>query len=336
MSAMKPPVTVSMAFVRGMLSGIQAQGRACEPYLLEAGIDPELLHEVSGRVTGEQYVALFRLLVDRLEDDGICFYHRRLKPGSFATMLRSALGAPDLEVAMRRIGRTFSMFQDDVELVSRRVDGLCGWELHFEGGAQRPHFMHEMILRIFWRLLAWLAGGKLPPARFDLAFDTPVYAGSYGSVLPAELRFNQSYSAFWFDERALAKPVRRDEAALRLFLSDVPWNIVLPRRRDDSFSSRVRIHLQLSLPTWPDLSSTAQALHLSVSALQRHLVSEGTTFQSLKDELRRDMAIHRLATSDVTLGVLALELGFSDSAAFQRAFKSWTGSPAGAYRRRSS
>jgi AraC-like DNA-binding protein len=334
MSTLKPPVTVSMAFVRGMVSGLQARGIACEPFLAEAGIDPELLNQASARVTGEQYVALFRLLVERLEDDGLAFFSRRLKVGSFALILRSALGAPDIEVAMRRIAWTLGKLQDDVELVLRREGALCGWELHFLGSEQRPAFMHELLLRIFWRAAVWLAGGKLPPGRFDLAFETPTYAGSYSNVLPGELRFGQSHSAVWFDARALTEPVRRDEAALRAFLSDVPFNIILPRRRDDSMSSRVRVHLQLSLPVWPDLANTAQALHMSVSALQRNLAGEGTTFQALKDESRRDMAISRLTTSDVPLAMLAAELGFSDSAAFQRAFKSWTGSPPGAYRQR--
>jgi AraC-like DNA-binding protein len=72
---------------------------------------------------------------------------------------------------------------------------------------------------------------------------------------------------------------------------------------------------------------------MSTSTLQRRLASEGSSFQSLKDELRRDTAIVRLHTSTVPLATLADELGFADSAAFQRAFKGWTGSAPGAYRR---
>jgi AraC-like DNA-binding protein len=89
------------------------------------------------------------------------------------------------------------------------------------------------------------------------------------------------------------------------------------------------------MPVWLDLSAAAHALHMSVSTLHRNLSQEGTTFQTLKDELRRDIAISRLITTNVSLGALATELGFSDSAAFQRAFKCWTGSPPGEYRRSS-
>jgi AraC-like DNA-binding protein len=323
-----------MAFVRGMLSGIQARGVQTRPFLVDSGIDPDLLEEASARVTGEQYVALFRLLVDRRDDDGLAFFSRPLPRGSFALIVRSGLGAPSLGVAMRRMARTLRLLQDDVELVPLREDGLAGWGLRFKlDGAGQPNFMHEMLLRIFWRTLAWLIAARLPAARFDLAFDCPPYAGSYRHVLPGELRFSQAQSAFWFDAQALGAPIRRDEAALRAFIADVQWNIVLPRRKDDDVSTRVRLHLQGAVPAWPDLAGTAQALHMSVSTLQRHLAAEQTTFQALKDELRRDMAITRLNTTTVPLAVLASELGFSDSAAFQRAFKCWTGSPPGAYRR---
>ena len=71
---------------------------------------------------------------------------------------------------------------------------------------------------------------------------------------------------------------------------------------------------------------------MSPSTLQRRLALEGISYQSLKDELRRDTAITRLTNSTVSLTQLAFELGFADSAAFQRAFKGWTGSAPGAYR----
>lgn len=324
-----------MAFVRAMVSGMLLRGLQPESLLLEAGIDVDLLNEPSARVTGEQYVALFRLLVERLNDDGLGFFSRPLPPGSFVLIVRSGLGAPNLEGAMRRVGRTFRLLQDDVELVPLREGDLAGWGLHFKGkDGPQPNFMHELLLRIFWLTLAWLIGQKLPAARFDLAFDCPPYADSYRGVLPAELRFSQPQSAFWFNAQALEAVIRRDESALRAFVGDIQWNILLPRRKDDDVSARVRVYLQQKMPSWPDLATTSEALHMSMSTLQRHLCAEQTTFQAIKDELRRDLAITRMNTSSVPLAALASELGFSDSAAFQRAFKSWTGSAPGAYRRR--
>ena len=125
-----------------------------------------------------------------------------------------------------------------------------------------------------------------------------------------------------------------DAPALHAFFADAKTNLILPRWRDDDVTTRVRSYLQSAIPEWPDSARVAEALHMATSTLQRNLALEGTSFQALKDELRRDLAVSRLVSTRAPLAVIADELGFSDSAGFQRAFKAWTGSPAGAYRRR--
>lgn len=328
-----PPVTIPIAFVHGMVSGILARGEPCDDLLQGAGIAPALLQQAGARVTADQYVALFRRLIEHLDDEAIGFLSRPLKRGSFALMARSALGATTLEVAQRRVASAFRLLQDDVLLEPLREGGLAGLALRLTDPAMpRQVFLHELLLRIFWRLLAWLAGGQLPVARFDFAFESPAYAAGYGKVFPAELRFGRPQSAFWFDAALLQQPVRRDETALRAFMADAHANVIVPRRTD-VVSTRVRSHLQAAQPAWPDLAATADALHMAASTLQRRLAMDGTSFQSLKDELRRDLAIVRLHTSTASLSALADELGFADSTAFQRAFKKWTGSAPGAYRR---
>lgn len=328
------PVTIPIAFVQGMLSGLQARDRGRDGLLEEAGIATELLQQAGARVTADQYATLFRLLIDRLDDEGLGFLSRPLKRGSLALIARSAISAPTLEVALRRVARTFGLLQDDVVLESVRERGLAGVALRFTNASTtHPVFLHELLLRVFWRLLAWLAGGHLTAVRFDFAFECPPHASSYGKVFPAPLQFEQRQSAFWFDAALLQQPVRRDETALRAFLADAQTYVILPRRNDDTVSARVRDQLQHAQPAWPDLDVAAAALHISTSTLQRRLANEGTSFQSLKDALRRDVAIVRLNTSAVPLATLAYELGFADSAAFQRAFKGWTGSAPGAYRR---
>lgn len=331
---LRPPITVPIAFVHGMVSGVQLGRDDC---LRDAGIAPALLHEPGARVTAEQYVSLFSLLIERMDDECLGLLSRPLKRGSLALLTRSALSANTLEAAIRRIAQAFRLLQDDMLMVLVREDAaapLAGLSLQLlDPAPPRAVFLHELLLRVFWRVLAWLAGGSLPAVRFDLAFAMPAHAGSYGKVFPAPLQFACRHSAFWFDAARLRDPVRRDEAALRAFIVDAPRQVIVPRRSEDLLSSRVRDHLQRNVPAWPDLASVAQALHMSASTVQRRLALEGTSFQALKDELRRDLAIVRLHTSAVPLAALADELGFADSAAFQRAFKGWTDSAPGAYRR---
>ena len=215
------PVTVPMAFVQGMLSGVGARGLDTGDFLADAGIDPALLAQPGARVTAEQYVALFQSLTDRLDDDLLGFLPRPLRRGSFALIVRSAAAEDTLALALRRAARTFGLLQTEIELQLVQAGPLAGLALHFhDPGGARHVFLHELLLRSFWRLLAWLAGGRLPVEHFDFAFTAPAHAGSYGKIFPAPLCFGQLQSAFWFDARLLSQPVRQDRSSVRAFLAD--------------------------------------------------------------------------------------------------------------------
>jgi AraC-like DNA-binding protein len=330
-----PPMTVSVEFVHAILFGLVSKGIDCDAWLLEAGIPPEQLANPAARVTLSQYAALLHVLIFSRDDETLGLMRRPSKVGSFALQARSAIGSPTLDVAIRRVAHTFRLLHDDVELVVVEEGELSGVALNISDPTTRANrFLHQLFLRVYWRLFAWLVGGQLPPVRFDFAFPRPPHSEDYSRIFPAPWAYDADSSAVWFEHSRLRLPIRRDETALRAFLVDSPANVLVPSR-DTGVGSRVRMHLQRTQPDWPDLDVTARALNLSPSTLQRRLALEGTSFQKLKDQLRRDAAIYRLHSSEVSLGKLALELGFADAAAFQRAFKGWTGLPPGTYRRSS-
>ena len=60
---------------------------------------------------------------------------------------------------------------------------------------------------------------------------------------------------------------------------------------------------------------------VSRPTLFRRLKAEGTTFEKVLDEL----ALHYLGGGQVSVNETAYLVGFSDPAAFSRAFKRWTG-----------
>ncbi|MGA3797637.1 helix-turn-helix domain-containing protein [Pseudomonas sp. GL-RE-29] len=60
---------------------------------------------------------------------------------------------------------------------------------------------------------------------------------------------------------------------------------------------------------------------MSNSTLQRRLQAEGTHYQNLRDNLRRDMAIDLLSRGDMTVIQVAAATGFEETSAFHRAFR---------------
>ena len=98
-----------------------------------------------------------------------------------------------------------------------------------------------------------------------------------------------------------------------------------PFRRD------IERHLEPLLAAGPiGIDAVARALGLSRQTLYRRLRAEGATFEEVLDGLRRRLALKLIRDERVPVKEAAWRLGFSDPAAFSRAFKRWTGkSPSG-------
>jgi AraC-like DNA-binding protein len=77
------------------------------------------------------------------------------------------------------------------------------------------------------------------------------------------------------------------------------------------------------------IERVARDLGYSRQTLYRRLKAEGITYEQLLDGLRRRLAL-RFMREGLSVKDAAYRLGFSDPAAFSRAFKRWTGtSPSG-------
>ena len=73
------------------------------------------------------------------------------------------------------------------------------------------------------------------------------------------------------------------------------------------------------------IDRVARELGMSRQTLYRRLKSEGVTFEDILDARRRQLAIGYLKFDRFSVKAVAYKLGFSDPAAFSRAFKRWTG-----------
>jgi AraC-like DNA-binding protein len=75
------------------------------------------------------------------------------------------------------------------------------------------------------------------------------------------------------------------------------------------------------------LPKVANTLHMSGRNLQRQLQTKGTSFELVLEETRRELAETLLATTDLTISMIAERVGYSGMNAFSRAATSWFGSP---------
>jgi AraC-like DNA-binding protein len=74
------------------------------------------------------------------------------------------------------------------------------------------------------------------------------------------------------------------------------------------------------------VDTVAGKLGVSRQTLFRRLRTEGVTFEQVLDELRYALSLHHLSVTKGSVHRTAGLVGYSDPAAFSRAFKRWTGS----------
>ena len=91
--------------------------------------------------------------------------------------------------------------------------------------------------------------------------------------------------------------------------------------------------MRRQLRDMPELNAVATALDVHPQTLRRRLAAEGTTFKDIKNQVRRDTALHFLGKQGLSIEEISHRAGFSESSAFIRAFKAWTGVTPYTYRK---
>jgi AraC-like DNA-binding protein len=74
----------------------------------------------------------------------------------------------------------------------------------------------------------------------------------------------------------------------------------------------------------PTLSQAARKLAVTPRTLQRRLTAEGLNFRRVLDGVRFSHAVALLKEPGSSVEAVAVQVGFSESSAFSRAFKRWT------------
>ena len=110
------------------------------------------------------------------------------------------------------------------------------------------------------------------------------------------------------------------------FLSALAKALVTAVERPSAFRREVETRIAALLETGEaTIDHVAGDLGMSRQTLYRRLKEEGVTFEGLLDRLRHRLALQYLREDRLSVKAASYRLGFSDPAAFSRAFKRWTG-----------
>lgn len=332
--------TVAAGFVTGLLSGARARGVDPAALVRAAGLPAAVLRERHARVPIATYAALYNDTVRALDDEAFGLFDHPMRPGAFEFLCRVAVGRGTLHAALDRGARYLAVVLPPLRVGLERRRGQARLTIA-EAGAPWPRrddarrvFAHEWLLRLIHGLACWLVARPISLDAVRFPYRRPRHAQDYALIYTEHSTFEAPVLLATFDAALLDLPVRRDETDLPAFLDGAPGKISMLYRRDREAVRAVRDHLAAALAAGSSLESAAAALGVSPRTLHRRLRDEGTSFRAIRDALRREAALARLARSDDPIAGIAADLGYSEPSAFFRAFVGWTGEAPSVYRRR--
>ncbi len=323
--------TVPVTYIRAAMDAARARGLDLGPVLAAAGIPASLLDDDRARFTPDQVAAFVRGLW-RLTDDEMLGLGRGPVPrGTFRLLSYALINSPDLRTVCKRItefGPALPALPRYEITMGPEVTRL---EADMTGISDPGHLVSDFMLVLIHRFTGWLVGQRIPLAGVELPFPRPANAEEYDLMFGAPLRFDAPRPAIEYPSSLLSLPIVRDERDLEEYLKVSPADVLARRDYGTTLAEQVRRILERGLRgEWPSSDDVAARLSISPQHVRRRLREEGTSIGEIREELLRDAAIAGLSRGD-SVEELSARLGFSESSAFRRAFKRWTGATPTAY-----
>lgn len=327
-------LTFSSHYARAVLFGLEQKKGDCSALLQAKNIDQNLIREPLARIPTDQFVRLFRLTWKALDDE---FMGRTATPcrvGHFHLMGSLAVHANNLEEVLRESIRCYRLFTDEIDISLNLSGEYAELSLtHHHPQLDPDAFLIEWLLLVWHRLTGWLIDRKIVLTQATFRHALPAHFDEYRFVFPTRCSFGRESNSLFFSKNLLAMPVVRTPAELDEFIINSPRNLIIWTDEDDSITTQVRRLLEAcDSSKLPNLDWIAQQLHMTSYTLCRKLKAEGSAYQKIKDNLRRDQAVVMLTRQNLNIADISSHLGFAEPGAFSRAFKSWTGVSPLAYR----
>jgi AraC-like DNA-binding protein len=304
--------------------------------LAAVGIDHAAPCDPQQMIPAERYYALLESIAARIDatdlpvrtgasmrlDEygalGLAFKAATTLGDSYARVVRYArlwTGVADYEVRPTPEGTLFLLHRDGERRLGLRLS-------------------NEATLASAVALARQVCPDPLAPRAVLIRHAAPRSTAAHEDWFGCPVQFAADHDAILYDDATLARPNILGDAGISRFLArhlDTELSRIV---QEPALVAQVRAAIAQSLSGGvPRVAGIARDLGLSARSLHRRLEDHGTSFQALTEDTRRDLARGLLRQDAHALAEIAFLTGFSDQSAFTRAFRRWTGTTPGTWRR---
>ena len=297
--------------------------------LEEAGISPWTLSHPSAKIPLDTMGQLLENTAAKLScpDLGMRLAEKQSMRPIMQPLEQLFCAAPTLRDSFESCSRHIDAFNSGLimDLDDQFIDRLT--LLHFEmrdGLSLFPQLIEQLVL-LTHNSGVWLSAGfaRSRTVWFShLNISPPVaYARRFNTIV----KFGQEYDGLFFSADDLRKSVvdcnaERFESEAHIIAEQFPTC-----RKGIDIKVRQAVFRMLTRSESCTRQNIASLLGLQERTLNRRLSKKGTSFESIRDEVRRNLAFRYLARADLPLTEIAGRLGYSELAVLSRSCKRWFG-----------
>ena len=317
--------------------GLRAMGMDVESLLSHVGMTLAQLEDPDTRIPVEVGIELAYLAAEERGDEAMGLHMAELYvPGAFGVLDYLGNSSRTLGEALRHLCRYNRLLQDAVETVLEvRGDRAFIWQRTF-GGFSAPPGITENALANLVIIGRQLTGAPIIPIEVHFRHAEPPYAAEHARVFKCKVRFEADRDGLVLPAADLDLPLPNADPGLCAILDRHARQLLEQLPEVPRFSQRVRELVAAQLKDGaPTADAIARQLHVSKRTLRRRLNEDQTSYEELLEGLRRALAERYLSEPNLSVEEVALMLGYSEVAAFRRAFGRWYGVSPSRYRRRS-
>jgi AraC-like DNA-binding protein len=294
--------TNNACLMNGVWNLLEFYGIDPEPLFREMAMNPELMRQSGGRY--------------RLEN--------------FSALGYAMLASNCLRTALERVVRYHRVLTDEQPLKLDETEAGLTVSLVFSHDIPERD---DAVLAVLMRMCRLNYIDDLAPVSVTLTRPKPSCSARYFEYYRSPVVFDAPTNSLTLPLVAVDKNLPGSNPQLAE-LNDQVMIEYLAELDQDNIIHKVKAVIIDQLPSGKITDEgVARELHMSSRKLQRQLQSTGTTFSTLLNEMRQDLAQQYLREQDISMTEIAFLLGFSESSAFSRAFKRWIGVSPSEYRK---
>lgn len=301
--------------------------------LTEAGLSVDILTRPEGLVSYRRFLMLLARCV-ALSGDPLFGLKLGLRQGVsvFGPILYLLNNASTVGEALTELRQFFHLHMGAAHVELARLGDHVQLSYRVLDPTQRGLSQGtELAIGVGVQLLRTLMGKNWQPRPVLFAHAPGDAIERYVSLLGSPPTFNADSNAIVLKLADMALPLSEADATLHALIHDHLAS--MERLTDLEVADYVDRVLRDLLPQGRvKVDHVAQCMAMSRRTLQRRLHDSGTTFQQVLDKSRQAVAVSYLRDSRLQITQLSELLGYSELAAFTRAFTRWFGVPPSAWR----